>query len=155
MSIPQRRKYENLDVDFEQLSRESYWGKVSHRVTVAANILSDESIDYSVIQIKNFYREYKTKPYSTPEEVFIHLMGWVDCKLHYDEHNDIPKDVPKDNDDSYQNKYKELLKKLENKRFEEDIKNSQTSKVDRESAYREGWESKIVELNNMEVRNPN
>jgi hypothetical protein len=77
-------------------------------------------------------------------------MGWVDCKLHYNVHNDIPKD----NEDSYQKKYKELLKKLEDKRFEEDIKNSQTSKEKRELAYQEGWESKILELNNMEVVNP-
>ncbi|MEG3870277.1 MULTISPECIES: hypothetical protein [unclassified Microcoleus] len=150
MSILQRREYKGFDVDFEQLSLESYCGKVYYRVIVAANILSDQLTDYAAIQIKNPDREYKTKPYSTPEEVFIHLMGWVDCKLYYDEYNNIPED----DEDSYQNKYNELLKKLENKRFEEDVKKSQTTKDKRESAYQEGWTSKIEELNNMQVINP-
>lgn len=150
MSITQRRVYEGFYFDFEKISRESYCGKVYYRLIVAANILSYQSTDYAVTQIKNPDREYKTKPYSTLEEVFIHLMGWVDCKLYYDEHNDIPKDV----EDYYHNKYKELLNKLENKRFEEDVKKSQTTKDKRESAYQEGWKIKIEELNNMQVRNP-
>jgi hypothetical protein len=149
MSIPQRRKYEDLNIDIEQLSRESYCGKVFYKLAPAANILPDKN--YSVTQSKNFDREYKTKPYLTREEVFLHLMGWVDCKLHYNKNG---QDIPKDNEDSYQNQYKELLKKLESKRFEEDIKKAETSKKEREDAYQEGWKSKIEELNNMVVINP-
>jgi hypothetical protein len=149
MSIPQRRKYESFDVDFEQLSQKSYCGKISYKLIVAAKIIFP-STDSSSTRIKDTYREYKTKPYSTPEEAFINVMGWVDCNRHYNVHNDIPKD----NEDSYQKKYKELLKELENKRFEKDITNSQTSKEERKLAYQEGWESKILELNNMEIINP-
>jgi len=60
----------------------------------------------------------------------------------------------KDNEDSYKNQYKELLKELEDKRFKEDIKKPQTSKKEREDAYQEGWKSRIEELNNMVVINP-
>lgn len=150
MSIPQRREYEGFNVDFEQLSLESYCGKVSYQLTLATKV-SSKSIDYSSARIKNNQREYKTKPYRTPEEVFIDVMGWVDCKLHYlNEHYEIPKD----NEDSYKNEYKKLLKKLEDKRFEEDIKKSQTSKKEREDAYQEDWKSRIEKLNNMVVINP-
>ena len=152
MSIPQRREYESFYVDFELLSQEHYCGKVSYEIVVAAKVFHPSTTDISsASRIKNNQREYKTKPYRTPEEVFIDVMGWVDCKLHYlNEHYEIPKD----NEDSYKNKCKELLKKLENKRFEEDIKKSQTSKKEREDAYQGGWENRIEELNNMVVINP-
>jgi hypothetical protein len=151
MSIPQRREYKGLYVDFEQLSQEHYCGKVSYEIAVAAKAFPPSTTDYSSARIKNNQREYKTKPYRTPEEVFIDVIGWVDCKLHYlNEHYEIPKD----NEDSYKNECKELLKKLEDKRFEEDIKKSQTSKKEREDAYQEGWKNRIEELNNMVVINP-
>ncbi|MEG5173178.1 hypothetical protein [Microcoleus sp. B3-D7] len=144
MSIPQPRYYEGT-VDFEPLSLNSYCGKLSYKPIVAGNVVSK---DYSVAGGK--FREYKTTPYKTPEEVFIHIMGWVDCMLLFISSGEIPND----NEDSYKKKYEELLDTLENKRLEEDINKSQTSKEDRELAYQEGWKSKSEELNNMEVINP-
>ena len=144
------RQYLDGTVDFEKLSKESYCGNLSYRARDVLAKVSSKSIPYSSAQIKDKYIKYKTTPYPTPEEVFIHVMGWVDCMLHFWRCDDIPND----NEDSYKKEYEKLLKTLENRCFENDIKKSQTSKVKWESAYQEGWKSKLDELNNMEIINP-
>jgi hypothetical protein len=61
MSIPQRREYENFNVDFEQLSQNSYCGKISYKLIVAAKIIF-QSTDYSSSRIKDTYRNIKPNP---------------------------------------------------------------------------------------------
>jgi hypothetical protein len=100
--------------------------------------------------VSSIPKEYVTPYYSTSEEAFIYARGWVDCMLHFTE----CKEIPNDNEDSYKKRYEELLEGLENNSFEQDIDNSSASKEERELAYQAGWKSKLVELNNMEVRNP-
>lgn len=100
--------------------------------------------------VSSTYEEYVTPDYSTAEEAFTDAKGWVDCTLHFSKCYEIPND----NEDSYKKRYEELLERLENNRFEQDINNSLASKEERELAYQAGWKSKLVELNNMEVKNP-
>jgi hypothetical protein len=63
------------------------------------------------------------------------------------------RESPNDNEDSYKKEYEELLENLENNRFEQDVDNSRASKQERELAYRQGWKSKLDELNNTEAIN--
>jgi len=123
---------------YHQSSLEGHWVKISyHPATINQSVSSTP-------------QEYETRHYLHAEQAFMHAKGWVDCTLY----NEGCKQTPKDNEDSYTNRLRELLDQLENNRFEQDINNSRASKEERELAYREGWKSKLEELNNREIRNP-
>jgi len=138
MSKYLNRHYGNADFDLDSISERNQV-RVSYRPTTINQSVSSTS------------KEYVTPFYSTPEEAFIHAKGWVDCMLHFSRDC---KELPNENEDSYRKRYEELLQELENNRFEQDINNSRASKEARELAYQAGWKTKLVELNNMEVRNP-
>ena len=134
----QRKHYHISDLLELESSSQEHRVKISYRsMTINQNVLSSS-------------KEYVTPPYQTPEEAFMYAKGWLDCMRYYETGS---KQIPSDDKNSYEKKYKELLDMLENKRFEEDINNSRTSKEKRESAYYEGWQSKVGELNDMEIEN--
>jgi len=137
MSSPQRRYYEVIyTFDLEQLSLKEYCVKVSHAPPVAARCIP-EGIDDSSPGVK--LREYKTSPYSTPQEAFTHAKGWADCMEHFYFCCNHP---PDDEGDSYKKKYDEKLKWHKENPDDQD-KGSLFS----EDAYKEGWDKNKSELN--------
>ena len=132
----QRKHYYISDLLELESSLQEHRVKISYRpITINQNVLSSS-------------KEYVTPTYETPEEAFMYAKGWLDCMRYYEQGS---KKSPREDKDSYEKKYNELLNMLENKRFEEDINNSRTSKEKRKSAYYEGWQSKVEELNDIEI----
>ncbi|MEG4458290.1 hypothetical protein [Microcoleus sp. N9_A1] len=130
------RHYLNANLELKSTS-EGEQVKVSYRpLTINQSVFSTS-------------KEYVTPNYPIPEQAFIHAKGWLDCMRY----SYTTREITNDNEDSYKKEYEELLENLENNRFEQDVDNSRASKQERELAYRQGWKSKLDELNNTEVRN--
>jgi len=123
-------RYNNYVV-FHQSSLEGYWVRISYHTMINQTVLSSS-------------QEYVSRHYLSAQQANMHARGWMDCMLYYQK----CKQIPNDNKDSYENRYSELLDEFKNNRFEQDFNNSGVSREELELAYREGWESKLKELNN-------
>ena len=148
MSSFSHRLYGDAHLDLEPRIPEGYSVKVSYLLpSGAAKILNrGDSYSSSVVNSQKKYKEYKTLPYATPQEAFIHAKGWLDCMSLYYSFKQI---YPDENEDSYKKAYEENLKWHKENRDHQD-KDSSASENELELAYKQGWDKKLSELKKID-----
>jgi hypothetical protein len=108
------------------LDVEEYWVKISYQPSSTINQTVSSSS-----------QQYVTPHYPSAEQARMHAKGWMDCMSYYQS----CKQIPDDNRDSYENRYREHLDEFRN--------NLSIFNKELELAYREGWETKLEKLNNI------
>lgn len=146
MSSFSHRLYGNAELDLEPPSSEGYCVKVSYLLRPGAAKILNRGANFSSVVNPKKYKEYKTLPYSTSQEAFIHAKGWIDCiNLYYS----CGQTHPDENEDFYKKNYEENLK-WHKENLDDRDKDSSASERELELAYKQGWDKKLSELKQID-----
>lgn len=144
MSNYGNRYYRNTKLVIEKIRSEVYCVRVSYTPRIIAGFINSDGNLPTVVT-----KEYNTPPYSTADEAIAHAKGWVNCMEHYYSCNQTD---PDENEDSYKNAYeKDSLTHKSSPDYKDALSINSAEVLD--LAYQTGWENKLSELKNIDVRN--